>query len=471
MVHSLRTSCAIALALFFLSAVASADLKITTRTTVMGHSTESTVYIKGARERREMSFGGREAATTITQCDQKRAVTLMGGRCMVMPMGGNGEATSCPAVPSMGGAMGMGESEAPPRAGGVVTITRTVTDTGERQEMFGYKARHLKTLMMTESSPDACNQSHMRMETDGWYADVSAAFSCSNEPARMMACGGGMGRPGAPRCSDRIVMKGGGGAPQGYPLKQTMTMISDHGTFSTTTEVVDITNATLDPALFEAPANCRVMDMAALPSSAAPPQPPSQPTPQPAAAAPAPAPKEEAPAPAVAPKEAGMVRIGVVKLKDASGQDLPTDNLMIDLLSEITHRQMDAIQLESETPYQAVLTEARAKQCDYILYTTLSQMVESGHGGLPPATVPKDVKLDPAKFQALTGMTLYKVVKPLPEIKDLYLAADDPQLGVNAVMNTFEKESDKIAQQVELDAHPKAALKTPAKHPATHKPL
>jgi hypothetical protein len=312
------------------------------------------------------------------------------------------------------------------------------------------------------------------METDGWYADVSAAFSCSNESARSLACGGGMVRPGAPRCADRIVMKGGGGTAQGYPLKQTTTIVSDHGTFTTSTEVVNITSASLNPALFEAPPSCRVVNMAGAMGNTPAPQPPSQPAPEPAApAAPAAAPKEAAPpalAAAVAPKEAGVVRIGVVKLKDASGQDLPTDNLMIDLLSEITHRQMDAVQLDSDSPYPTVLSEARSKQCDYILYTTLTQMVEPGHGGLPAASVPKDAKLDPAKFQALTGMTLYKVAKPLPELKDFYLAADDPQLGVNAVTNTFEKESDKVAQQVELDAHPKTAAKAPAKHSAASKP-
>ena len=94
MTRLLRTCFALATTLAFLSAAASADLKIKTRTTVMGHSTESTVYIKGGRERREMSFGGHGGAVTITQCDQKRMITISGDHCMVMSMGG-GE-TSCP---------------------------------------------------------------------------------------------------------------------------------------------------------------------------------------------------------------------------------------------------------------------------------------------------------------------------------------------------------------------------------------
>ncbi len=194
------------------------------------------------------------------QCDQKRMITISGNQCTVMSMGG-GE-TSCPSMPNMK-AMGRNmeaDETAAPRKGGVVTITRTSTDTGERQEMFGYKARHIKTTMAMESTPDACNQSHMKMETDGWYADLCSGFSCSDESYRALACGGG-GKRG---CRDRIVMKGGGGGALGYPLKQTMTMVSEHGTFTTTTEVVELTNTTLDAPLFEMPPGCKVMDMSAM---------------------------------------------------------------------------------------------------------------------------------------------------------------------------------------------------------------
>ena len=215
------------LAVLGCSTVASADLKIKTRTTVQGHTTEGTVYIKGARERNEMSFGGRGGSVSITQCDQKRMITITGDQCMVMSMGGD---ASCPATPSMG-AMARemaGAEPTPTRKGGVVTITRSSTDTGERQDMFGYKARHIKTSMTMESSPDACNQSHLKMETDGWYADLSAGFSCSDESYRSMACSGS--KRG---CSDRMVMKGGGGGALGYPLKQTSTVTSDQRTFTT----------------------------------------------------------------------------------------------------------------------------------------------------------------------------------------------------------------------------------------------
>jgi len=470
MIRRLRCVCVLTVAIVCLSVFASADLKIKTRTTVMGHSTESTVYIKGPRERNEMSFGGHGGSVTIMQCDQKRMITINGDQCTVMQMGGS--ETSCPVAPNPK-AMGRenaGGEPTPPRKGGVVTITRASTDTGERQDMFGYKARHIKTSMIMESSPDACNQSHMKMETDGWYADLSAGFSCADESYRAMACGGMGG--GRAQCSDRIVMKGGGNAALGYPLKQTTSIMTDKGTFTTTTEVVELATTTLDSPLFEMPPGCRATDMSAMMGgAAASTQPETKPGPAVAApkAATPPAAPPAAPAASVAPKASGVVRIGVVKIKDASGQGLPADNLRLNLMDEITRHQMEAVPLDAEGPHQDVESEASSKQCDYILYTVASQVKEPGSGGLPPASLPKGATLDAAKFQALTDITLYKVGKPVPEIKDLPVAANGDQFAVDAVMATFTLESDGVAHQVEADAHPQApskATKTPAKKPA-----
>ena len=454
MTPRLRCFFLLALIVSCFSTLASADLKIKTRTTVMGHTTESTVYIKGGRERSEMSYGGHGGSVSIMQCDQKRMITISGNQCMVMAMGG-GE-TACPAMPNMGAmARGVtGEEPTAPRKGGVLTITRTSTDTGERQDMFGYKARHIKTSMTMESSPDACNQSHMKMEMDGWYADL-AGFSCADESYRGLACSG----PGAKRgCSDRIVMKGSGSAAMGYPMKQTMTMTSEHGTFTTTTEVVELENASLEASLFDMPPGCKVMDMSAM-TGGAPATHTEAPATAPAPANAAPAAPAEPPAPAMAPKAAGVVRVGVVKIKDMSGQSLPTDNLRLNLLNEFGRHQLEAVPLDADAPQADVEAEARAKQCDYFVYTVSTQLKDAGSGGLPPASLPKGVMLDPAKYQALTAITLYKVGKPAPELKDLPLAADASQFAVNAVMATFVQESDRVAQQIADDAHPNPAAK------------
>jgi hypothetical protein len=455
-----RVPCYAIAVLVVFSSFVSADLKIKTRTTVQGHATESTVYIKGARERREMSFGGHGGSVMITQCDEKRMINVVGNQCMVTSMGGGGE-TSCPATPNMRDmARGMAGGEpAAPRKGGVITITHTANDTGEHQDMFGYKARHIKSSMVMESTPDACNQSHMKIEIDGWYADLSAGFSCANENYRSMACGGPGSKPG---CTDRIVMKGAATAALGYPLKQTTTMISDQGTFTMTTEVLEISNTSLEEPLFEMPPGCRVMDMSAM-AGAAPPAPPSAPAAEVATRAPAAHPVPaipSAPAPAVvAPKTTGVVRVGVVKIKDMTGQSMPTDNLRLNLISEIERNKMEAVPLDTDAPYADVEAEARAKQCDYIVFTVPTAVKDPNTGGLAPASIPKGATLDPAKYQAVTAMTLYKVDKPQPELSDFPLAADANQFAVDAVMATFAVESDKIAQQVADDANPKSAAK------------
>ncbi len=452
-------------AVLLLSTLASADLKIKTRTTVMGHTTENTVYIKGSRERTEMSFGGRSMSTSIMQCDQKRLISVTGNQCMVMPFG-EGEA-SCPATPSMRDMIrGKAPSE-PPRAGGVVTITRTSTDTGERQDMFGYKARHIKSTMMMTSSPDACNQSNMKMEMDGWYADF-AGFSCGDESYRSMACGGGGSKAG---CRDKIVMKGGGGTPLGYPLKQTMTMTSKEQTFTMTTEVIELTNTSLEPALFEPPPNCQTMDMNAMMGTApaatsAAADPVAKPAPS---AAPAPA-VQPAPAATVAPKAAGVVRVGVVKINDKSGQSLPTNNLRLNLMDELGRQQLEVVPLDAEAPHAEVESEARAKQCDYVVYTVPTDVKDAGSGGIAAASLPKGVQLDPAKYQALTLITLYKVGKPTPELASIPVAAQADGLAVNAVEETFVVEANTVAKQVAEDAHPKPPAKAaPAKRTAPKK--
>src|SRR5271169_409080 len=152
--------------------------------------------------------------------------------------------------------------------------------------------------MTMESSPDACNQSHMKMEMDGWYADLTG-FSCGDESYRALACSGKRG------CSDRIVMKGSGSAALGYPLKQTMTITSEQGTFTMTTEVVELENASLEASLFDMPPGCKVMDTSALMGSAS--SAPAAATPEPAAAPAksAPPPPAEPAAPAMAAKAAG----------------------------------------------------------------------------------------------------------------------------------------------------------------------
>src|SRR3954447_769307 len=182
---------------------ASADTKIKTKTTAMGHSSESTVYIKGARKRDEMNFGP-ISHVTILQCDQKRIITFCPNSKSYTVYKLDDEDTT-PAATKAASKPKSAKAEQPEdeRAGGVQTINVNTTDTGERQTMFGFPARHVKTSMKMESSADACHQNKTDMETDGWYADLSPQLVCLSHPKAYGGFGGGEEKVG---CRDRMSM-------------------------------------------------------------------------------------------------------------------------------------------------------------------------------------------------------------------------------------------------------------------------
>jgi hypothetical protein len=227
------------LALMLLASIAfvlpaSADTKIKTKNTAMGHSTESTVYIKGARKRDEMQFGP-VSHTTILQCDQKRIITLCPNGQSYTVYHLDEEENTVPAkqtaVKPAAKQNPASTNTAETKTGGVQTVNINTTDTGERQTMFGFPARHVKTAMKMESSPEACNQNKTDIETDGWYADLSPQLVCLSHPKAYGGMGGGEDKVG---CRDRISFRRtGNGGKTGYPLKMTTTIHSDRGDFTT----------------------------------------------------------------------------------------------------------------------------------------------------------------------------------------------------------------------------------------------
>ena len=236
-----------------LSATASADIKIKSRTSFGGQpGHEMTTYIKGKRQRSEMPGG----TATVTQCDLRRTVQLNGAAktYLVSPFDDPAAATTTATAAAAGA-----RTQPAARRGGVVTTTVTSTDTGERKQMFGYTARRIKTTMVTESSPDSCNPQQTRMESDGWYIDFNVGFDCSEQAA-------GAYRYTAPAgsCQDTYRMKTVGAARTGYAIHVTTTMTDQTGRQTTfTQEVTEISKAVLDAALFEVPSDYREVQDAA----------------------------------------------------------------------------------------------------------------------------------------------------------------------------------------------------------------
>lgn len=79
-------------------------------------------------------------------------------------------------------AMGMPPPSAPARGGGV-TITTTLSDTLERQQLFGLEARHVKTTIVKQADGKACDKSPFKVEMDAWYVDLPEQSACTRPAA------------------------------------------------------------------------------------------------------------------------------------------------------------------------------------------------------------------------------------------------------------------------------------------------
>jgi hypothetical protein len=209
------TYLAIIFCAFLSSQTAFADVKIKSKQTMSGQSYENTTYIKGKRQRTETMNG---MMVNITQCDLRRGLQINPNSktYIVNPFAvTTTETTTKPDNADKDGVV---------RAGGTVTTTITTKDTGERKQMFGYTARHLIITMEMNSSPDACNKTKMKMETDGWYIDFEPQFDCGDTAGYA-----GYKNYKASGCQDKSVMKTVGTAKRGYPVYEKMTMFDENG--------------------------------------------------------------------------------------------------------------------------------------------------------------------------------------------------------------------------------------------------
>ncbi|MFN6964831.1 MAG: hypothetical protein ACK4S4_13835 [Pyrinomonadaceae bacterium] len=353
-----------------------ADVKIKTKQSVAGQSMESTTYIKGKRSRTE-SMGG---TVSLTQCDLRRSVQLNTAlrTYMISEFEDAVPSTAKDASPTRtGGTV--------PQTGGRVTTTITVKDTGERKQMFGFTAKHLIITMETVSSPDACSPNNSKMQMDGWYVDAEFALDCD------YGFRGGSFNPYAKKgCQDKYEVKQVGTTKRGYPLYEKMTMFGPDGSeqFSSVSEVVELSRATLEPALFEIPGDYRqVTDSSELyaASSAASMMPQSGASSSSRSTMPLPS-ASEASAPAAAPvgaKQPGTVRIGLANVKTgAVGEGLNAADLASAVANSLAEYLkspgIEVVQLEAKLP-SAIDAEARQKECDQVIYATVSH--KKGGGG------------------------------------------------------------------------------------------
>lgn len=369
--------------LLCVAASASADLKITRRTGAGGYSGQSTVYVKGARERTEMP-----TITTIRQCDLKRTIQIneRARKYAIVP---DAEAASASSAPTSTTPQGPKTT----RRGAVVTYTVNINDTGERKQVFGYTARHVKTTTVMDAPAEACNPGHMEMESDGWYIDFAAGGpACDvDRPVPPPTHGS------RPDCADQIRYKTTGSGRLGFPVSVTTKMrmggagddddaevAAAMSNMTSTTEVTEISTVTLDPALFDVPAGYALaanteelysssgMGMGigagaggvALPGA----RPPTDDGQGMGTAMPA--------VNAARPKQPGTIRVGVAGISNSANGSASLGTLHATLVGSISDSNVEAVALASSDP-SAADAEAKTKECDFVLYTDLSALKQS----------------------------------------------------------------------------------------------
>jgi len=240
--------------------------KLRQSTTMMGMSSESTIYVKPMRKRTEGGgYAGMTNLTTIEQCDLQRTIRINDKKKLyyIEPFSKDAEETANEeAKPAAQKTKPVAASsvQLKDKTGGVITIWYNVTDTGERKKMSGFTARHIWTTQKIKPSADACTmKDSMIIKTDGWYIDLPQ-FNCPIQYTPSNAK-----RPGAKnqlQCMDRYVSKRSGKGKLGFPLTEKRTMIMGNGSgktseFETFIETLEFSTAKLDSLLFEIPLGYR----------------------------------------------------------------------------------------------------------------------------------------------------------------------------------------------------------------------
>jgi hypothetical protein len=337
------------------------DVKIHSRYTANAQVTENTTYFKGARQRFEYP-----GLAIITQCDSKRTIELndKSKRFLVQPLQeAQPDVQSQPAAPATAPGLGAQPS---PSAGGLLTYTTTLVDTGERKDMFGREARHIKSTTVKEASANACDKRVAKIETDAWYVDLPERVAeCESAPAQTPRQAA---QTSPASCTDRIETRQNGDAKLGFAVLSTVTTTDDKDVTTMSTEVDNLQVTSLDAGLFDVPAGyAEAKSQSDLLAAAG---------------------NEGATLTdalfgsladgtrTVAPKKAGTVRVGVADTANRSGGDVSSATMRSALVGSMNKVPFEAVPLLGSTPAD-LERDAQTKECDYILTSDLAELRSS----------------------------------------------------------------------------------------------
>lgn len=223
------------------------DVKIVVRQSFRDHAFTSTEYFSGSRYRQQSdakvdNIEGHHTARIVLHGDvtnQNFLLDLDAHEYVAFETDQRGIAVGAKSSPAE-------------RTPGTVDLWIESTDTGERQDMFGYTARHIIT---RERRVPGQNSSSVPSESvmDGWYIDYSFLPEWRQPRGQAFHVAGSAG--------DRIQLHRSGPA-LGFPIKvvttfQRIGVDSNVHASTDTREVVELSHAPLDPALFEIPPDFR----------------------------------------------------------------------------------------------------------------------------------------------------------------------------------------------------------------------
>ena len=252
-----------------------ADIKIKRRIIVQDGGYETVTYLKGSRQRNEMRDHSRGPGKSfevayVEQCDLNQMIwiDLLNKQFAIHRDGVSISAAMAfnePQLPAYSHPKALKAYEQA-RKRGLLRVTTTVIDTGERREMFGYTARHLKTITLWEASPKTCDSPGMTAKTDGWYINLFYGIDCSPDLSGSItqttfSAKGSCFSEYAIKRRYFIEQKRIGPASLGYPLVETRTSYNDKGEREVVSEeVLELSTTALDASLFDVPAGFTKVD-------------------------------------------------------------------------------------------------------------------------------------------------------------------------------------------------------------------
>jgi hypothetical protein len=320
------------------------DVRYKTRHTTGDESTESVTFITDQRERYELND-----IVLIKQRDQKRNIQISRAANSYVIV-----ADEAPAAAT---------AAAPPRPPGVVNVTVSIVDLGERKDAFGHTARRVRTVMQREPQAGACDTSKVLTQTDGWYIEMPKALAASPETAAAAAASG---------CTDEIKISESGDAKLvGFPISYTtsLTDLTDKEAkpVESSMEVTEFEVVKLDRALFDIPAGL---------TAAADPRAFTR-TISDANEVKLASGTAESVAPA---KKAGTLRVGVPEVANKTTQETDTRALRTRIISELQEQKIEAVPMAGGSPAEL---DARARELgvDYLLLSEITELKVSKPGG------------------------------------------------------------------------------------------